>query len=151
MTLMKACDILVETENRREMTYQQIYRLLLASQLINMVLISILLLSRKAKNPYVPKGPHIINIFFVVSFRKPVADPLATLRDHLVSKKTLRKRQVIPQSLHLIGMYLAIIVLVRFTWLQFRHRLYCYPRSHDPALLKQLSYDGGCRIQPKNF
>ena len=59
--------------------------------------------SRKAKNPYIPKGPYIINIFVVISFRKPVADPLATLRDHLVSKKTLNKRQIIPQSLHMIG------------------------------------------------
>lgn len=58
---------------------------------------------RKAKNPYVLKGPYIINIYFIVSFRKLVADPLATLRDHLVSKKMVKKRQVIPQSLHLIG------------------------------------------------
>lgn len=50
-------------------------------------------------------GPYIIELFFVISFRKPVADPLATLRDHLVSKKTIHKRQVIPQSLHLIGNY----------------------------------------------
>ena len=48
-------------------------------------------------------GPYIINLFFVISFKKAVADPLATLRDHLVSKKVLNKHQCIPQSLHLIG------------------------------------------------
>ena len=66
-------------------------------------MVTLVFISRKTKNPYMANGPYIIELFFVISFRKPVADPLATLRDHLVSRKTIHKRQVIPQSLHLIG------------------------------------------------
>nr|XP_058946660.1 uncharacterized protein LOC131774625 [Pocillopora verrucosa] len=73
---------------------------------------------RKTKNPYMKNGPYIINLFFVISFKKAVADPLATLRDHLVSKKVLNKHQCIPQSLHLIG--------------PFHPKTKCPPKGYQP-------------------
>ncbi|KAJ7374827.1 Nidogen 1 [Desmophyllum pertusum] len=78
---------------------------------------------RKTPNPYMAKGPYIINLFLVISFRKPVADPLATLRDHLVSRQMLMKRKVIPQSLHLI--------------VPFDAKSKCPPKGWKPGKLPQ--------------
>lgn len=89
-----------------------------------------ILICRKVKNPYVPNTPYIINIFIVISFRKPVADPLATLRDHLLSKKSLHKRQVIPQSLHLIG-WCCITLFYFHRWVC----LYPHPEPDQGALI----------------
>lgn len=58
---------------------------------------------RPAANPLNPKGPQAIELFLVLFFRKMVADPLATLRDHVMKVGKLGPRMAFKESLRNLG------------------------------------------------
>ena len=69
------------------------------------LIIFISLIFRPAANPFDPKGPSAIELFLVLFFREMVADPLATLRDHVKETGKLGPRMAVKNSLKNLGGY----------------------------------------------
>ncbi|XP_020901650.1 mucin-2, partial [Exaiptasia diaphana] len=59
--------------------------------------------ARPEPNPMHPSGAKALAVFFVLSFRRLVADPLATLRDSIDEKPNLAERSVFPMTLRNLG------------------------------------------------
>ncbi|KXJ05025.1 Equistatin, partial [Exaiptasia diaphana] len=62
--------------------------------------------ARPEPNPMHPSGAKALAVFFVLSFRRLVADPLATLRDSIDEKPNLAERSVFPMTLRNLGIQL---------------------------------------------
>lgn len=68
-------------------------------------MIFVCFVSRPEANPNHPNGAQAVAVFFVLSFRRLVADPLATLRDNIDEDQKLADRTVFPITLRNLGNY----------------------------------------------